>query len=243
MNAYNLDRMGWIPMDKILRFGADGKFDKTVTLTALSRPENSGFLMARIPFNSQDKQQYYTVEYRVAENWDQGIGGSRILIHEVSKKDGKKCSTGATVPMSYQSYLLGRSLNEPVESIRLNGVRIDVISKDTSSMKATVRIRSKKKLGSDVYGPNVCKQGYVWRQADLRDYVCTTPKRRNAVKVENSLAASRRDPNGGPYGYDTCKQGFVWRDAWPGDHVCVVPSSRTTASKENDAAYSLLAVP
>lgn len=244
MNAHHLDRMGWIPIDKVFRFGANGKYDQNITLTALSRPFNSGYMMARVPFDSSDVNHYYTVEYRVAEQWDRGMpGGSKVLIHEVVKKVFTKCGSGETSPADYRTYVLTTGTGKPVESLNLNGVRIDVISKDASTGKAVVRIRSTKTLGSDVYGPNTCKSGYVWREADKHDYVCTTPSRRTDVQTENSLAESRRNPNGGAYGYYTCKQGFVWREAWPDDFVCVYPASRTTVQDENAAAYSLLATP
>jgi hypothetical protein len=240
MNAYNLDRLGWIPMDKILRFGADGKFDRAVTLTALSDPSGSGYMMVRIPISAKDKKRYYTVEYRVPDKWDRGLPESRVLIHEVSNKDAKKCDTGESSGMKYRSYLLGTTLLDPVESINLRGVQIDVISKGRT--RARVRIRSAAKRAPG-YGPNSCKAGFVWRQIDVRDYVCTTPARRMAVAEENRLADSRRNPSGGAFGYDTCKQGFVWREAWPDDKVCVPASSRTAAAKENEAAYGLLEVP
>ena len=73
------------------------------------------------------------------------------------------------------------------------------------------------------YGPDTCKQGYVWREAALGDHVCVTPATRQRTWSDNARAAARRDPNG-PYGPNTCKQGFVWRNAFDGDAVCVTPS-------------------
>lgn len=243
LNAYNLDRMGWVPMDRVFRFGEDGLFDKTLTLTALSEPRGTGYHMVRIPFNGTDNQQYYTVEYRVPDKWDRGItGGSKVLVHEVAKKPATKCGTGAALESTYRSYLLGTSLSAPIETIQMNGIRLYVLSKDATAKTATVRITSTKALAPG-YGPNACKSGYVWRQADSRDYVCTTPARRDAVQVENSLASSRRDPNGGAYGSNTCLTGYVWREAWPGDYVCVPAASRSTAKAENVASYGLLAYP
>jgi hypothetical protein len=244
LNAYNLDRMGWLPMDKIFRFGSDGLFDKTLTLTALSKPGGTGYQLIRIPISAADNQQYYTVEYRVPDKWDRGIpGGSKILVHEVAKKPAVKCGSGEVLETKYRSYLLGTSLSSPIETIKMNGIRLYVLAKDATAQTATVRITSTKATLVPGYGPNTCKSGYVWRQADARDYVCTTPARRDAVKTENSLAGSRRNPNGGPYGSNTCLEGYVWREAWPGDYVCVPVSSRSTAKAENEASYGLLAYP
>ncbi|HMB29005.1 MAG TPA: hypothetical protein VKS99_12925 [Blastocatellia bacterium] len=88
------------------------------------------------------------------------------------------------------------------------------------------------------YGPDTCKQGYVWREAHPDDHVCVTPQTRSRTAQDNRQAASRRNPKGGPYGPDTCKQGYVWREAFPRDHVCVLPETRAQAAKDNRLAAS-----
>ena len=47
------------------------------------------------------------------------------------------------------------------------------------------------------YGPDTCKQGFVWREAQPSDHVCVTPDIRTQTAQENSFAAARREPNGG----------------------------------------------
>lgn len=85
------------------------------------------------------------------------------------------------------------------------------------------------------YGPETCKQGYVWREAcSPDDHVCVVPPTRAQAAQDNALAASRRQPGGGPYGPDTCKQGYVWREACGHeDHVCVVGGTRAQAAADN----------
>ncbi len=83
----------------------------------------------------------------------------------------------------------------------------------------------------------LCKSGYVWREASSDDHVCVTPQSRDRVRVENSLADIRRDPNGA-YGPNSCKAGFVWRETYPGDTVCVEPAIREIVRDENNAAAS-----
>jgi len=85
------------------------------------------------------------------------------------------------------------------------------------------------------YGPDTCKQGYVWREAALGDHVCVTPATRQRTRNDNARAAVRRDPNG-PYGPNTCKQGFVWRNAFDGDAVCVTPQVREQTRIDNSLA-------
>ena len=87
------------------------------------------------------------------------------------------------------------------------------------------------------YGPDTCKQGFVWREAIPSDHACVPPNIRTLVAQENAYAASRRNPTG-RYGSDTCIAGYVWREAFPGDHVCVTPARRTATREENQLAAS-----
>lgn len=82
------------------------------------------------------------------------------------------------------------------------------------------------------FGPDTCRQGFVWREAIPSDHVCVAPSSRRLVVEENKKAASRRNPTG-PSGSDSCKAGFVWREAFGGDRVCVIPARRTAVAKEN----------
>jgi hypothetical protein len=86
------------------------------------------------------------------------------------------------------------------------------------------------------YGPDTCKQGFVWREASRNDHVCVYPSSRSIVAQENQMASSRRSPHGGPYGPATCLNGYVWREAFPGDTVCVIPQRRTDVAHENTQA-------
>jgi hypothetical protein len=85
------------------------------------------------------------------------------------------------------------------------------------------------------YGPDTCRTGYVWREAQPLDHVCVVPSSRNRARQENLSAFSRIDP-GGAYGPFSCIAGFVWREAFPGDAVCVTPSRRSAVARENAEA-------
>jgi hypothetical protein len=93
------------------------------------------------------------------------------------------------------------------------------------------------------YGPDTCKQGYVWRDAFAGDHVCVTPEVREQARNDNKQAAERVQPGGGAYGPDTCKQGFVWREASPTDHVCVTSDVRSQAKSDNSQANKRRACP
>ncbi|GGP72024.1 hypothetical protein GCM10010185_51760 [Saccharothrix coeruleofusca] len=91
------------------------------------------------------------------------------------------------------------------------------------------------------YGPDTCRQGWVWREAVPGDHVCVTPQTRQQSWDDNAQAAARREPGGGPFGPDTCRQGWVWREAVPGDHVCVTPQTRWQALDDNGRAAARVA--
>jgi hypothetical protein len=45
---------------------------------------------------------------------------------------------------------------------------------------------------AQLYGPDTCVQGYVWREAVPNDHVCVTPQERAMASEQNRLAAQRR---------------------------------------------------
>lgn len=120
-------------------------------------------------------------------------------------------------------------------SVTVQGCTTHFLSSSTCSPWEYASITAKSDLP---YGPDTCKQGFVWREARVSDHVCVTPSTRTATAEENRLAASRRQPGGGAYGPNTCRQGFVWREAYTGDVVCVSPASRSRAWADNAAASS-----
>lgn len=217
LNAFHVDRMGWLPRGRIMTFGADGSTSATVTLAALNHPEASGMLLVRLPFDPADSFHYYTVEYRRNDGWDAGFAASIVLLHEIKARDG----------VSY-SYLLRTRGGDraPVQSLNANGITVQVLG--TSGNSATVRITSN-------YVQR-CLQGYVWREAAPGDLVCVTPQVRQQARDDNAQANNRRQPGGGAYGPDTCRQGFVWREATPADHVCVTGQVRQQARDDNARA-------
>jgi hypothetical protein len=218
LNAYHVDRMGWLPRSRILTFGADGARSRTVRLAALNHPEAGGYLIARVAFDPGDLFHYYTVEYRRNDGWDAGFPTSIVLIHEIKRGSGNK---------SY-SYLIRDHTGSraPVQTLSANGVSITV--NGSAGNQATVTISSN--------FPDRCLQGYVWREANAADHVCVTPQTRTATAQDNAAVGSRRSPSGGAFGPDTCLQGYVWREAFPGDHVCVTPQTRLQARQDNGAA-------
>jgi hypothetical protein len=86
------------------------------------------------------------------------------------------------------------------------------------------------------YGPDTCRQGYVWRESFPGDTVCVTPAERARAKRANETAGYRVKPGGGVYGPKTCRNGYVWREAFDGDTVCVTPAERARVKADNGVA-------
>jgi hypothetical protein len=40
------------------------------------------------------------------------------------------------------------------------------------------------------YGPDTCRQGYVWREASPGDHVCVKPETRDQARADNAAARS-----------------------------------------------------
>jgi hypothetical protein len=222
LNAHHMDRLGWLPRDRIRTFGADGLTYGTLTLAALNRPDAAGDLLVRVPLDPADPFHYLTVEFRRKQGWDAGIPADIVLIHEVKP----------VAPGSYRTFLLrerggGRA---PVQTVTRGGltVTVDPRSGAIGPDQALVTVSSDMAVR--------CLQGFVWREATPDDKVCVPPDVRTRTRNENAQAASRRQPGGGPFGPDTCRQGFVWREAVPNDHVCVTPDIRTQARADNAQA-------
>jgi hypothetical protein len=103
LNAGNVSRLGWIPPDRIatlhatsgrrrnpfldfltkivsLIFGRPPTVPtQTISLAALSQPEASGFLLARIITSNR----IYTFEYRQRTLWDRGVKTDAVVAHEL----------------------------------------------------------------------------------------------------------------------------------------------------------------
>lgn len=227
-NGPHLDRMGWLPRAEIATFGANGATRTAYTLTALHAAGAGGTRLVRIPFDPADPWHYYTAELRVPRDMDTGIPAAIVLLHEV-----RRATPGDPTNPAYFSFLLtdpaGTAGSRPPRtSLVANGVQVTVGAIDAAAGRATVIV------SGDI--AQRCLVGFVWREARPADLVCVAPAVRAETRQENALAASRRNPNGGPFGPNTCLQGFVWREAFPGDQVCVPPASRTRAAADNGAA-------
>jgi len=224
VNAYHMDRMGWLPRERIITFGADGSTHATIMLAALPSASAAGAYLVRVPIDPGDPFRYLTVEYRRKSGMDAGIPSDIVLLHEIKP----------IAASDYRSFLLrernpGRA---PAQSYSFPGGRITVEPRGSGLSPDQARVT----VTSDMAVR--CISGFVWREATPADKVCVTPAVRQQARQDNSQAAARRNPQGGPFGPDTCRQGFVWREALANDRVCVIPQVRDQTRRDNAAADS-----
>uniref|UniRef100_A0A914HJ35 Uncharacterized protein n=1 Tax=Globodera rostochiensis TaxID=31243 RepID=A0A914HJ35_GLORO len=87
LNGAHLDYLGWLPMDRVLYFGRDGRKNFTLRISSLSVPHNKtiGWLLVMVPYDRDDPNNYYTVELRTPHQFDRGIAQPSILIHKVQR--------------------------------------------------------------------------------------------------------------------------------------------------------------
>jgi len=50
---------------------------------------------------------------------------------------------------------------------------------------------ARRQPGGGPYGPDTCRQGFVWREAFPNDHVCVTGATRSQAQADNAQAESR----------------------------------------------------
>jgi hypothetical protein len=155
-NAFARDKLGFLPMNRIVTFGSNGASAGTYNLAPLQVSAAAGPLLVRVPFDPGDLFHYYTVEFDRKLGSSQAIPNDIVLIHEV--RNGQPT-------LLRQLSVAGKP---PVQHLSANGVTIDVgaISGNHATVSITSQIADR------------CLQGYVWRQARPTDHVCVCLVRR-----------------------------------------------------------------
>ncbi|GIH95752.1 hypothetical protein ACFFMN_01780 [Planobispora siamensis] len=132
-----------------------------------------------------------------------------------------------------------RPVTEPAAGRECNARRSSRLLLSLGAVTAITATATAATVGTasaDDFGPDTCRQGYVWREATPTDRVCVTPAVRSQTRADNRAAVSRRAPGGDPFDPDTCMVPYVWREAVRGDHVCVTTATRARAARDNALA-------
>uniref|UniRef100_A0A7E5A228 DUF1570 domain-containing protein n=1 Tax=Panagrellus redivivus TaxID=6233 RepID=A0A7E5A228_PANRE len=244
LNAAHLDFLGWLPMDRMLYFGRDGRQNYTLRLSSLSLPHNEtrGWLMVMIPYDRNDPRNFYTVELRTRHRYDRGIAQHAILIHRVQRAG-----------QSYYSVLISQSrdyyeLTEGTEWVTF-------LEPDLFGNFQYVRVTVKKMYDQDAdvtitssFNSEACRLGELRKSVmDTSygvDHVCQSRSQARFGLKESDLRRQFRYRNFfgllATFGANECRDGFVWRAIDGYDFVCVPPHRQDAVQKEADAQANRL---
>jgi hypothetical protein len=264
LSAPNLERLGWIPTDRIYTMGYSGDIVYSVSLYTLSRylsgAPAGAMLAVRIPYDPGNKFVYYTVEFRLREGWDSGIPRAAVIINEVRADGSAYLVTNSGGPEWLPGETFSRAQSGTTITVNINsmnetrGTILITVYSDfaqrcligwvwrgaTSTDRACVTsaVRDQVQYDNTYAKFYNCPSGYVWRLAQPNDYVCVTPAVRDQTAADNADQARRVNPARFIYGPLTCKSGYVWREADKYDYVCVQSWERDRVRADNAAAAS-----
>jgi len=128
LNAPNLERLGWLPENRILTWDHTSQ---VVGLAALNHPEAVGYFMAKVPFDSGNPGHYYTVEFRRKTGWDRGIPRDTVLIHEI-RADGSAGLSYLIRANGGAERLAGQTFRDVNNNLAISVLNIDPISSTAS---------------------------------------------------------------------------------------------------------------
>ena len=171
-------------------------------------------------------QQPQVVSLRTDDVVEAGQGGGGLV--DVRRPDPVAVAGYETAGGNSGSFRINNVNPGMTYTVKVQGCDRDIFGSSTCTPWYEDSITTASALP---YGPDTCKQGFVWREAQPSDHVCVTPDIRTQTAQENSFAAARREPNGGAYGPDTCLVGFVWREAFSGDQ-CVCHQTRAARPRQ-----------
>lgn len=232
-NGPHLDYLGWLPSYRIYFFGRQDSDrgsppETSIRLSSLSRAhrQTSEWLLVLIPYDRDDPQKVYTVEFRTQENLDAGIRHPVVIVHQISRRDNaaflysKLLNQGGQGP-SYELHEGGEwkvplDVRYPSRFIR---VTVDWIDEKAATAQVTV---------FSSFAPTACMKGEVQRAAFEFDLPCVSVAEKEEVQKQNKKSPSRRSVNTG-----RCLPGYVPRKAGPEDNVCVTEAERQAVQDQN----------
>jgi hypothetical protein len=130
-SAINLENLGWLHRSRVWRGWPASP--QTIELSAINRPEVTGFLAARLQLAPFFPTFY--VEYRQATGWDAGLPGPRVLVTERNGEQGPQifgAGWNPTGALSVDQDLVIPGSSPPTV------VRVESI--DTAASRARVRV-------------------------------------------------------------------------------------------------------
>ena len=172
LNAFHLDKLGFLRERNVLTVGADGGVGGIYTLTPLYAPGAEGVRVIRVPLDPLDPMHYISIELRKADSWDASTATPLVLLHEI-----KRLAPGGPL----HSFLL-RNKTSPnrnhLTATTQGPATISTIFLAADGSTALVRIASP--LASQ------CLAGAVRRDGGIGDTACVPPSVRDRTAQENA---------------------------------------------------------
>ncbi len=154
--SYHKDRLGWIPPER--KYTATAGSDQDITIERLGNPvlNNGDYLVAQIPIG--DSPNYYTVEARRFEGYDDNVPDEAVIIHRIDESvPGGALTTRAWVvdPDDNGDPNDAGAMWTPGETFEdaANGISIEVTGESENGYE--VRISTPTTVPPDTTPPNV----------------------------------------------------------------------------------------
>lgn len=174
----HLDYLGWLPAHRIFYFGKHSPPEMRevrVKLSSLSLPHKKtwNYLLVAIPYDREDPQLVYTVEYRTKNGVDSGIPyDGVVLIHQIVNRDGYFYSQLITESSFKNEYNQGEQFYRVYE--HLQGAFLHITVNRANKDEAEIQIHC-------TFEPTQCKDTEVRRAAFTDDNVCVSSAEFNEV--------------------------------------------------------------
>uniref|UniRef100_A0A8R1XL98 Metalloendopeptidase n=1 Tax=Onchocerca volvulus TaxID=6282 RepID=A0A8R1XL98_ONCVO len=221
LNGPHLDYLGWLPSNRILYFGRDGRSSSMIRLSSLSIPHawTNDWLLVMVPFDRNNPANVFTLEFRTPVNYDSGIMQEAIIIHKVDRKGTNYYSTIVTHSKDYDELMVGTEWMHFLEqdspevhpAIKLRVERID-----RQRQIAILLINS-------TFNPMSCRSTKTQRHLTKDTNETTQYSLSNGTHSTKILRCEEKRffKDLLTFGMNACHDGYVWRMIDPYDYVCV----------------------
>jgi len=134
LNAANLDRMGWLPANRVWQPKKHSSDLYEVEIVALEHPEVPGYLAARAGG--------WVAEFRIPDGFDGGLIRPTVLFHNESANPNSYIIASDHVN-NINDWQPGQVYGDPKIFDRFGGARVTVISFDLEKKTARLRVQIK----------------------------------------------------------------------------------------------------
>ncbi|CAG9534385.1 unnamed protein product [Cercopithifilaria johnstoni] len=218
LNGPHLDYLGWLPSNRILYFGRDGKSNSIVRLSSLSIPHSwsNDWLLIMIPYDKNNPANVFTLEFRTPVNYDSGIAQEAIVIHKVNRRGTNYYSTIVTHSQDYDEMIAGTEWIHFLEQDNpkiYQTIKIRVERIDKQRHIAILQINS-------TFNPISCR--HLINDTNEMNYNRTLIE--TYTKESTKILRCERKKffkNLATFGMNACHNGYVWRMIDPYDYACV----------------------